>query len=186
MTTLAQLRKTALSFPETEQRQDAQGVVFAVCGKQFAALGVDQRVRLWLGADDAARMLGEHPTAGPVEAGVSVPLRDINGQQLNHWLRRAWLARAPKRLTAPMKSAETAAPGEVGDLPRAIGRPATQALVSAGITTLAQVAALSEAELLAMHGVGPKAARLLKEAGVHILLDTRDCHELLTRDLGRS
>jgi hypothetical protein len=164
MTSLAQLRKTALSLPETEQRQDAQGVVFAVCGKRFAALGADQRVRLWLRADDVTRVLGEHPAAGPAEAGVSVPLRDINGQQLNHWLRRAWLARAPKRLTAPMERAETVAPGAVGDLPKAIGRPATQALASAGITTLAQVAALSEAELLAMHGVGPKAVRLLTHA----------------------
>ncbi|GGL17411.1 hypothetical protein [Planomonospora parontospora] len=34
----------------------------------------------------------------------------------------------------------------------------------AGLTTLAQVAGLTEAELLAMHGVGPKAVRILREA----------------------
>ena len=164
MTTLAQLRKTALSFPETEQRTEAQTIVFAVCGKQFAALGADQRVSLRLTPDDAARVLHEHPTAGRERVGVSVPLSDINGQQLNHWLRQAWLARAPKRLTAPATDAETVTPGAVGDLPKAIGGPATRALASAGITTLAQVAALSEAELLAMHGVGPKAVRLLREA----------------------
>ena len=50
------------------------------------------------------------------------------------------------------------------DLPTTIGRPATNALAHAGITRLAQVAKLSERELLAMHGVGPKAVRLLKEA----------------------
>jgi predicted flap endonuclease-1-like 5' DNA nuclease len=50
-----------------------------------------------------------------------------------------------------------------GDLP-AIGRPATNALAAAGITTLAQVAELSEAELRALHGVGPKAVTILQEA----------------------
>lgn len=49
------------------------------------------------------------------------------------------------------------------DLPP-IGRPATSALLEAGITTLAQVAASSRRDLLAMHGVGPRAIRLLAEA----------------------
>lgn len=53
---------------------------------------------------------------------------------------------------------------DAGDLPKAIGRPATRALTSAGITTLAKVAALTDAELLALHGVGPKAVRILREA----------------------
>jgi hypothetical protein len=46
-------------------------------------------------------------------------------------------------------------------LPR-IGRPATRALELAGITTLEAVAERSERELLALHGFGPKAIRLLK------------------------
>jgi predicted flap endonuclease-1-like 5' DNA nuclease len=54
-------------------------------------------------------------------------------------------------------------PASIGDLP-AIGRPATSALMAAGITTLAQVATSSRRELLAMHGVGPKAVRLLEAA----------------------
>lgn len=45
-------------------------------------------------------------------------------------------------------------------LPR-IGRPATRALEHAGITTLEQVAERSERELLALHGVGDKAIRIL-------------------------
>ncbi|WP_449064796.1 hypothetical protein [Planomonospora algeriensis] len=61
-------------------------------------------------------------------------------------------------------SHDRAASGEVGDLPKAIGRPATQALADVGLTTLAQIAELTEAELLAMHGVGPKAVRVLREA----------------------
>lgn len=49
------------------------------------------------------------------------------------------------------------------EFPRSIGSPATRALASIGITTFKQVADLSEKELLAMHGVGPKAVRILKE-----------------------
>ena len=54
-------------------------------------------------------------------------------------------------------------PAQIGDLPP-IGRPATSALVEAGIGTLAQVAACSRSELLAMHGMGPKAIRILEDA----------------------
>ncbi|HIZ38181.1 MAG TPA: DNA-binding protein [Candidatus Ruania gallistercoris] len=49
------------------------------------------------------------------------------------------------------------------DLP-AIGRPATRALTTAGITSLDAVAARTEAELLELHGLGPRALRLLREA----------------------
>ena len=55
------------------------------------------------------------------------------------------------------------APREIGDLP-AIGRPAHSALHRAGLTTLRQVATMRRADLLAMHGVGPKAIRILGEA----------------------
>jgi predicted flap endonuclease-1-like 5' DNA nuclease len=51
-----------------------------------------------------------------------------------------------------------------GDLPRSIGAPARRALAAAGYTRLAQLTAVSEAELLQLHGVGPKATRLLREA----------------------
>lgn len=46
--------------------------------------------------------------------------------------------------------------------PAAMGKPANAALVAAGITTLEQVAERSERELLALHGVGPKAVRILR------------------------
>lgn len=169
MTTLAQLRKTALSLPETIEQGIGFGVVtFLVRDKRFAAMGKDNYVQLHLPAAEAAEILAAHPTAerltrAATPIGVRVPLGDIDGQQLNHWVRRAWLSRAPKRLAAQAAAAETAAAGEVGDLPKAIGKPATQALISAGITTLTQVAELTEAELLAMHGVGPKAVRVLGE-----------------------
>lgn len=49
-------------------------------------------------------------------------------------------------------------------LPTAIGKPATRALQEAGIATLEAVAQHSAKELLALHGVGPKAIRVLTES----------------------
>jgi hypothetical protein len=48
-------------------------------------------------------------------------------------------------------------------LPR-IGRPATAALELAGYTRLDQLAGVPRASLAALHGVGPKALRILDEA----------------------
>lgn len=50
------------------------------------------------------------------------------------------------------------------DLPRSIGRPATGALRHAGYTRLEQLDGVPARDLLALHGVGPKAVRLLGEA----------------------
>ena len=49
-------------------------------------------------------------------------------------------------------------------LPRAIGAPATRALTAAGLTRLDQLEGMPRRELLALHGVGPKAVRILDEA----------------------
>ncbi len=51
-----------------------------------------------------------------------------------------------------------------GALPRGMGRPALRALEQAGIRTLEEAARWSEEDLLALHGVGPKAMRVLREA----------------------
>ena len=50
------------------------------------------------------------------------------------------------------------------NLPKSIGRPATSALTYANIFYLEQITKISAEELLKLHGVGPKAIRLLKEA----------------------
>jgi predicted flap endonuclease-1-like 5' DNA nuclease len=52
----------------------------------------------------------------------------------------------------------------VGDLPDEIGKTAARELSINGITSLEQVAAHSKKGLLAIHGVGPKAVRILGEA----------------------
>ncbi|MCA0456075.1 MAG: hypothetical protein LCI00_19005 [Chloroflexi bacterium] len=45
-----------------------------------------------------------------------------------------------------------------------IGKVAKRELANAGYTRLEQLPAVSEAELLKIHGVGPKATRILGEA----------------------
>jgi hypothetical protein len=50
------------------------------------------------------------------------------------------------------------------DLPTGLARPAQRALAGAGLTRLEQLTRVSEKELLALHGMGPKAMRLLREA----------------------
>lgn len=49
------------------------------------------------------------------------------------------------------------------ELPK-IGAPATRALASIGVTRLDQLADRSESELLALHGFGPKALRIIRDA----------------------
>ena len=66
---------------------------------------------------------------------------------------------APK--AAPAEKAEAKA--DDGGLPEGLGA-ATKALEKEGLTTLEQVAGKTEAELLELKGVGPKAVETLKEA----------------------
>ena len=61
------------------------------------------------------------------------------------------------------------------DLPF-IGAPARSALHLAGYTSLEQLPAVTEKELLALHGVGPKAIRLLREALAAKGLDFKSPH----------
>jgi hypothetical protein len=49
-------------------------------------------------------------------------------------------------------------------LPRGLGSPATAALAQEGITTLDDVRDVDLDGLLRLHGVGPKAVRLLRVA----------------------
>jgi predicted flap endonuclease-1-like 5' DNA nuclease len=164
MTTVRQLRKAALGLVQAEETTDDQGrATFVVDGRVFAVLD-GSRVRLHLPAPDVAAITAAHPAAEPAPDGATLALEGIDGQQLNHWVRRAWAFRAPPELAETSAAAATARPGGVGDLPRAIGRPATRALADAGVTTLAQVAAVPREELLGLHGVGPKAVRVLDEA----------------------
>jgi predicted flap endonuclease-1-like 5' DNA nuclease len=48
-------------------------------------------------------------------------------------------------------------------LPKGIGAPATRALTAAGYTDLQQLAGVQRSELERLHGVGPKALRIIQE-----------------------
>lgn len=50
------------------------------------------------------------------------------------------------------------------DFPEGLSAPATRALTAAGYTRLEQLANVPAAELKRLHGMGPKALRLLQEA----------------------
>lgn len=49
-------------------------------------------------------------------------------------------------------------------VPRGVPRPALRALASLGVTRLSQVTRFTEARLLALHGMGPKAMRIIQGA----------------------
>ena len=55
------------------------------------------------------------------------------------------------------------------DFPKGIGAPATRALANAGYADLSQLAGVPVADLKQLHGMGPKALRILQEA-----LEARD------------
>ena len=50
-----------------------------------------------------------------------------------------------------------------GGWPKAMGRPARRALAAAGVDRLEQLTQMSEAEVLGLHGVGPKAVAVLRQ-----------------------
>jgi endonuclease III len=48
--------------------------------------------------------------------------------------------------------------------PKGVPQPAVRSLVGAGYARLEQLAGASEAELLKLHGVGPKAVQVIRQA----------------------
>ncbi|MFA5550989.1 MAG: hypothetical protein WDA03_05160 [Trueperaceae bacterium] len=170
MTTKAQLRKTALSLPAAVEDQRDGLLTYTVHGKVFAALTADKQVALAL--DEATvrnslRHCSITRTPGPNgdQLSVSVPLADVNGMELNNLVFKSWLNQAPNDLASAARAAmKSEAPSGPDALPETIGMPATRALLLAGITTLEQVATHTEAQLLELHGVGPRAVKILREA----------------------
>lgn len=57
---------------------------------------------------------------------------------------------------------------QVSDAIPYIGAPAASALAEIGVTRATQLNKFTEKDLLVMHGIGPKAVRMLREAGVKL------------------
>lgn len=170
MTTVAQLRKAALSLPATAEGTHFGMVAFTVANKGFVSLTKDGVAQLHMTGEHIQQVLDRFPAAEPLTRsgktiGVRVSLADVNGMELNNLVYKAWLSRAPKRLAAAHRDAESGmAPAGPDALPKSIGKPATRALLGVGVRTLADVADKTEKELLALHGVGPRAVKILAQA----------------------
>jgi hypothetical protein len=167
VTTVAQLRKAALALPETTEIQQLGAVVFSVSGKEFASLTKERIVQLKVPVAEADQFLTNHPTGAPQRngeerVGIQAPLVDINGKTLNALVQAAWTHNAPKHLIAQLEAQQDE--HHRGDLPDGLSKPALRALQTAGIDTLERAAAWSEGDLLELHGLGPQAIRLLREA----------------------
>jgi hypothetical protein len=167
MTTLARLRKGALALPEVEEGKHGAMVAFTVRSRTIAARLKDrQRVEFPVPADRIDALLDELPGAEPVlndgePAWVRLVLADLDVRVLDRLLLQAWEMVAPAEIVAARHPHSPTRPPP--DLPP-IGRPATAALTLFGVTSLEKVATYTAAELLDLHGVGPRAIRILEEA----------------------
>lgn len=71
------------------------------------------------------------------------------------------------RAMAEERMKDVVEPTGPSDLPK-IGRPAEVALAQIGVRNMADLAGRSAEELLALHGFGPKALSILKDAGADL------------------
>ncbi len=70
-------------------------------------------------------------------------------------------ARAAERVNSPSEPDEPAFAGDDAGIEAAIGARATDALVAAGLTDAAEILALSDDELAAIKGIGPKTVQAI-------------------------
>lgn len=80
----------------------------------------------------------------------------VPGRHVRHPAHRAVSVAVPGRTRETQVMATS-------DLPK-IGAPATRALASIGVTRLDDLANRSETELLGLHGFGPRALGIIREA----------------------
>lgn len=185
MASWSDVRRIALALPETDEHGSHRGgTAWRVPRKHF----------VWerpLGKKDVADLGGEAPD-GPVlgvqvaDEGVKwaiiegdpdvfftiphfdgypavlVRLDRIAVPLLREIVTEAWLERAPAKLAKEYEARLTGG-GEVG-LPAALSAPAARALGEAGYGSRHQLDGVSQRELLALHGVGPKAVEVLSDA----------------------
>lgn len=81
-------------------------------------------------------------------------------------MRRIAPARTCELTTSAEKraAADKATAAIKDDLPAGLAQPALRALAGAGLTSLDRLTRVSEAELSALHGMGPRAIGIIKAA----------------------
>jgi predicted flap endonuclease-1-like 5' DNA nuclease len=82
-------------------------------------------------------------------------------------------AESVNRAMAEERMKDVLEPTGPSNLPN-IGRPATQALAQIGVRNVEQLAAYTEEEILALHGVGPRAIRILRPVMEEVGVTYRD------------
>lgn len=190
MATWSEVRRIVEALPETEEQPSYGGLPsWRVRGKQFCwERPLSRRDRRDLGEDlareldgpllgvrvadqeEKAALLGEGDGSPFVTIphfegwpGLLVRLDLIEVARLREVVTDAWFCVAPGTL-AQLHDLELVVSGARPGLPAAIGSPAVRALHAAGYSDLEDLSGISQEALLAIHGVGPKAARILLEA----------------------
>jgi len=162
MTDVDDIRRWALALPETVERPHFHLVGFRVADVGFAA--VDERRGIALlnvdpSVDRAEAGVGPL-TRGSTPIGVEVDLAVADAGRTERLVAEAWRFRAPAAV-ADAHPYVGAPPG--GALPKAIGIAAAGALRHAGLGSWDAVRSSDVDTLLDLHGVGPKAIRILRE-----------------------
>ena len=128
---------------------------------------------LYLKADDINR--GDFEERGMPAFRPSEELTSMNYFQLPEevledpdalrtWVERALAAARRKKRKPESKKVSSKRSSASTDLPPGLSQPALRAFTAAGYTRLEDFARVSEKELLELHGVGPKAIRILRPA----------------------
>jgi hypothetical protein len=176
------VRRIALSFPATTEGTD--GFAFSVDGKAFVWAWQERidpkRARVPSRDVIAVRVGNEFEKESMIEMdpavffteahydgypAILVRLGAIDLDLLEVALSDGWRCRASKRLLAAYPGRRPGGPLDQTDpLPPTIGGPAMRALTAAGVADVGQLTAFSEAEVGALHGVGPRVVAELRSA----------------------
>jgi hypothetical protein len=109
---LSEVRRLALSLPETNETGHHGIPSFRVANKIFATVPDDKHVNVMVGPDETAMAVGASAEAceelwwGRKQAGVRVTLAAADIDLVTVLLREAWLRKAPPRLTKLVGSSD--------------------------------------------------------------------------------
>lgn len=175
MTTDDDVRQLATALPAVTEKPAYGTPAFYVSQKIFARIHDQPGVLVCWRASIEAREELLHALPEKFfttdhykgHATVLVRMDRLDREELRELLVEAWAARAPRRLLAVHESQlfpdQSESTSEASDFPRTMGKVAPRELAAHGITRIAQLPSWTERELLAVHGVGPKAIRILRE-----------------------